>query len=55
MDLTEEKVIEKGGKQCGHCSGNTLLPYESEWTCVSCGYNVIKRKHELTNIQRKQK
>ena len=37
-----------------HCNRNTLLPYEYEWTCFSCGYNVIKRKHELSKIQRKK-
>ena len=25
-----------------------------EFTCFSCGYNVIKRKHELSKIQRKK-
>ena len=33
---------------------NILLPYEFEYTCFSCGYNVIKRKHELSKIQRKK-
>ena len=32
----------------------TLLPYEFEVTCISCGYNVIKRKHELSKTQRKR-
>ena len=54
MELTEDEVIDKYGKQCRHCSRNTLLPYEYEWTCFSCGYNVNKRKHELTKIQRKE-
>ena len=31
-----------------------LLPYECELTCFLCGYNVIKRKHELSKIQRKK-
>ena len=32
-----------------------LLPYEYHWTCISCGYNVTKRKkNELTKIQRKK-
>ena len=30
------------------------MPYEDEWTCFSCGYNVNKRKHELSKIQRKK-
>ena len=47
------KLLEKHGKKCGRCNRNTLLPYEYEFTCFSCGYNVIKRKHELSKIQRK--
>ena len=54
MVLTEDKIIEKYGKRCGHCNRNTLLPYENEFTCFSCGYNVNKRKHELSKIQRKK-
>ena len=30
------------------------FPYENEWTCISCGFNLIKRKHELSMIQRKR-
>ena len=33
MELTEDQIIEKYAKQCFHCSRNTLLPYEYEWTC----------------------
>ena len=33
MELTEDKIIQKYGKHCGHCNRNTLLPYEYEWTC----------------------
>ena len=50
MDLTEEENIKKYG---GHCRRSTLPPYKYEWTGVSCGYNVIKPKHELTEIKRK--
>ena len=32
----------------------TLRYYEYEWTCLSCGYNVIKGKTELTKFQRKK-
>ena len=52
MELTENEIIQKYGKQCGHLSRNILLPYEDEFTCFSCGYNVIKRKRELSKIQR---
>ena len=31
-----------------------LLPYEYEWSCIPCGYNVSKQKHELTKIQQKR-
>ena len=41
-------------KNAKHCNRNILLPYEYEFTCFSCGYNVIKRKHELSKIQRKR-
>ena len=54
MQLSEDEISEKHAKHCGHCNRNTLLPYEYVWTCFSCGYNVIKRKHELTKIQRKK-
>ena len=54
MDLTEDQIIEKYGKYCGHCNRNTLLPYEYEYTCFSCGYNVNKRKNDLSKIQRKK-
>ena len=54
MELTEDEIIQKYGKQCGHCRRNTLLPYENEYTCFSCGFNVNKRKHELSKIQRKK-
>ena len=54
MILSEDEIIQKYGKLCGHCNRNTLLPYEYEFTCFSCGYNVNKRKHELSKIQRKK-
>ena len=54
MELTEDEIIQKYAKHCGQCNRNTLLPYEYEFTCFSCGYNVNKRKNELTKIQRKK-
>ena len=54
MELSEDEIIDKYGKHCGHCNRNTLLPYEYDWTCVSCGYNVIERKHELSKKQQKK-
>ena len=41
---------EKYGKKCGHCGRNTPLLYEYEFICFSCGYNVNKRKHDLSRI-----
>ena len=54
MELTQDEIIQKLGKRCGHRNRNTLLPYEYEFTCFSCGYNVNKRKHELSKLQRKK-
>ena len=54
MELTEDEIIKHYGKHCGHCNRNTLLPYDNEITCFSCRYNVNKRKHELSKIQRKK-
>ena len=51
MQLSEDETIEKYAKRCDRCNKKTLPPYEYEWTCISSGYNVIKRKHELTKIQ----
>ena len=54
MELSEKKNIGKYGKKCRHCNRNTLLPYEHDFPCFSYGYNLIKRKHELSKIQRKE-
>ena len=43
MELSEGEIIKKYGKHRGHCNRKTLLPYEYEWTCISCGFNLIKR------------
>ena len=32
MNLNEDENFEKYDKQCMHCTRNTLLPYEYEWT-----------------------
>ena len=53
MELTEDEIKQKYAKQCRHCNKNTVLPYEYEFTCFSCDYNVIKRKNQLSKIQRK--
>ena len=48
------KLYKKYAEKIGHCKRNTLLPYEYEFTCVFYGLNVIKRKHEMSKIQRKK-
>ena len=53
MELTEEEINEKHGKHCGHCNRKTLLPYEYEITCFSCGYNVNKRS--MNSLKYKEK
>ena len=55
MELTEDQNFEKCATRCKHCMRNTLLPYENERTCAACGYNVFKRKRELTRKQRTNK
>ena len=54
MQLSEDEMFENYETHCGHCNRNTLRPCEYERTCFSFGYNVIKRKHELSKIQRKE-
>ena len=54
MEVSEDVIIKKCAKNSGHFNRNTLLPYEYEFACFSCGYNVIKRKRELSKIQRKK-
>ena len=54
MELTEDEIIQKYAKRCGHCNRNTLLPYEYEWSCFSCKYVVSKRKKQLSKVQRKK-
>ena len=54
MQLSEDEIVKRYVKHCGHCNQITLLPYEYDLTCFSCGYNVIKRKDELAIIERKK-
>ena len=54
MELTEDKMFGKYAKRCGHYNRNTLLPYEYDFTYIVCGYNVNKRKRELSEIQSKK-
>ena len=52
MELTEDQMFEKFSKLCGHRSRNTLLHMNMK-ILVFRADNVIKRKHELSKIQRK--
>ena len=54
MQLTEDEILKKYAKPFGHSNRNSLLPYEFEWTCISCGFNLIERKRELTKLQPKE-
>ena len=54
MELIDDETIKKHAKQCTHCNQKILLPFEYEWTCISCGFNLIKRKQEFSKIQRKR-
>ena len=54
MQLSEDENIFLYGKHCGLFNRKTILPYEYELTCFSCGYNVIKRKNELSKKQRRK-
>ena len=54
MESTKDEIIQNYGKKCGQCKRNTLLPYEYEWTCISCEFNLIKRKSELSKNERKK-
>ena len=54
MHLSEDQIFEEHGKICRHCNRNTFLPYEYEFTCLWCRFDLIKRKHELSKIQRKK-
>ena len=52
--MADDQIFEKNGKQYSHCLRNTLLPYEFVFARVSCGYNIIKQKHELSKLQRRK-
>ena len=54
MQLAEDEITEKYAKPCGHCDRKVLLTYEFEWTCISCAFNVVKGKLELSEIPGKK-
>ena len=54
MELTDDEILQNYARKCLHCNRNMFLPYEYEWSCISCGFNINKHKHELSKIQRKK-
>ena len=34
MQLTNDEIFEGYAKQWIHCTTNTRLPYEYDWTCI---------------------
>ena len=54
MELPEDEILQRHAKQCAQGKRNCLLPNEYGITCITCSYNVIKQKHELTKSQRKK-
>ena len=54
MILTKDEIIQNCGKQCMHCTRNTKLPYNYEWTCFTYGYKVLNCKSKHTEDQRKK-
>ena len=54
MQITENEITRKYGKQCRHCNRNTLLFFENERICFVCGYDLIRRKRELSKNQQKK-
>ena len=45
MNFSEDEIIERKCKKCGRCNPNMLIPYEFEFTCISCGYTLFRRAH----------
>ena len=54
MELNVNENVHMYAKHCGQCRKNILLPKEVIFICIACGYNIIKREHELTEIQWKK-
>ena len=53
MEVNEDKNYKKKAKQCMYCSRNSNSAYGNAGRCFLCGYNVMKRKVAITNLQRK--
>ena len=46
--------MKKYDKLLIHCLQNTFLPFEYEWTCNSCGYNVNNKNSTHKNTAKKR-
>ena len=54
MELTEDEIIQKYGKFCGHRKSNTILPYKNKFNCFSCGYNANKKSMKSLKYNEKK-
>ena len=54
MKLSEDAIIEKYARQCKYCLQKTSLPYEYEWSSISCKFNLIKKNTNLLKYNEKK-
>ena len=54
MEITEDEIVEKNAKFCRNCVSKALSTNQHEFTCISFGCSVIKRKNELNKTSRKK-
>ena len=55
MELTQDEIIQKYSKLCPSCGRNAMLPYQYEFTCLPCGYNIKKLKINYLKFNEKDK
>ena len=53
MELSEDEIFQKQAEKSKHCTRNTVIPYEYEWSCFACADIVIRRKNEVMKIRQK--
>ena len=53
MELTEDQPNKKYVTEYKLFGRTTLIPYEYEFSFDVCGYDVAKKNHEFSKIQRK--
>ena len=54
MKLSEDEITEKYPRQCKYCLRKTSLPYEYEWSSISCKFNSIKKNTNLLKYNEKK-